>query len=63
LSIVGAVAIAVGIVGIGSVHIGFVIVEQTVAVAVGPQLEGVGRNMLGDHQARVCDGPWIPHQG
>jgi hypothetical protein len=63
LSIVGPVAIAVGIVGIGAVHIGFVVVEQSIAVTVGTLLEGVGSNMLGDCQARVGDGRWVPHQG
>jgi hypothetical protein len=56
LSIVGPVAITVGIVGVGAVHIGFVVVEQSVAVTVGTLLDGVGTNALGDYQARLGDG-------
>jgi hypothetical protein len=64
LSIIDPVAIAVGIAGIGAVHIRFVVVEQTVAVTVGPLLEGVGGNALEEYQARGGDGRWVsPHQG
>jgi hypothetical protein len=62
LSIVGAVAIAVGIVGIGAVYIGFVVVEQSIAVTVGTQLEREGTHALGDYQTGLSDDGWDHRQ-
>jgi hypothetical protein len=67
LSIVNPVAIAVGIVWIGAVHLGFVVVKQPVAIAVGTLLEGMGsetlrRESLRLYEAGLGAGRWSQHQ-
>ncbi|WP_041312790.1 hypothetical protein [Mycobacterium sp. JS623] len=62
MAIVDAVAIAVGIVRIGAVDIGFVVVEQAVAVTVWTLVQWAGRNVPRDSQAWIGDGRRTPGQ-